>query len=246
MAVRAGRAGGDDGVVRTAQLVADRDMAGGEIDEATGNEEGRQAARTLVAQRVAAFDDAIEAADAGADENTGGALVVIRLRMPVGIGQRHFGSGNGIDDIGIDLALLLGLHPLVDIVGAVGAVADRNAAGDLGGQVFHFEFGNAAGAVSTGQQALPCDFRATTKGDTMPVPVMTTRLIVSVPPLPCCRTGADTAAHAAGALPSRPCRCRRKRAGPSTLELRFLSTANKARQARLFDFSLKKFRRSVS
>ena len=43
--MRAGRAGGDHRVVRALEAVADRDMAGGEIDQARRDEEGRKPAR---------------------------------------------------------------------------------------------------------------------------------------------------------------------------------------------------------
>ncbi len=43
--VRAGCTGRDDRVVRPAQLVLDRHMAGGQIDETARNEEGRNTAR---------------------------------------------------------------------------------------------------------------------------------------------------------------------------------------------------------
>jgi len=83
----AGGAGGDDRVIGTAQLVADGYLARGQIDQSTGNEKRRQATGALVAQDVAGLDDAFDAADAGADQNAGGTLVVIGLRMPAGIVQ---------------------------------------------------------------------------------------------------------------------------------------------------------------
>ena len=49
--VRAGRAGRDDGVVGALELVLDRDVAGGEIDQAARNEERADAARALFLQQ---------------------------------------------------------------------------------------------------------------------------------------------------------------------------------------------------
>lgn len=142
-------------MIGSAQLVADRDLAGDEVDQAAGNEERGDTARALVAQGVTRLDDAFDAADAGADQHAGGDLVLIGFRMPAGIGKRHVGGGHAVDDEGIDLALLLWLHPLIDIEGAVGAITDRNTTGDLGGKVVDLEFGDEAGAVLTGKQPGP-------------------------------------------------------------------------------------------
>ena len=84
--------------------------------------------------------DAADAADAGADQHAGGALVLVGLRASSRqSSQRLRGGRHGIDDEGIDLALLLGLHPLVGVEGAVGAVAARDLAGDLAGEVVDLE-----------------------------------------------------------------------------------------------------------
>ncbi len=62
-------------------------------------------------------------------------LLVIGLRFPAGIGERLRRSGHRIDDIIIDLALLLRLHPLIGIEAAVGTVAARHLHGDLAGEI---------------------------------------------------------------------------------------------------------------
>ena len=58
-----------------------------------------------------------------------------RGRLPAGIVERLRGRAHREDDEVVDLALLLRLHPLVGIEGAVGAVAARDLAGDLGRQI---------------------------------------------------------------------------------------------------------------
>jgi hypothetical protein len=161
--VRAGGTGRDDGMVRAAQLVLDGHLAGSEVDQAAGNEEGRDAARTLVAQRIAGLDDAFEAADAGADEHAGRDLVLVGLRMPAGVGKRHVGRRHRIDDERVDLALFLGLHPLVGIIGAAGAVAERNGTGNLCGEVLDLEGGHPGGAATAFEKPGPGDFGATAK-----------------------------------------------------------------------------------
>jgi hypothetical protein len=129
----------------------DGHIAAGEVDEAAGDEEGRDAARAALDEGRRGLVDAADAADAGADQHAGGALVLIRLGLPAGIAKRHRGRRHGIDDEGVDLALLLRLHPLVGVEGAVGAVATRDLAGDLTGQVIDLEIRDLAGA------ALPLD-----------------------------------------------------------------------------------------
>ncbi len=121
------------------QAVLDRDLAGGEVDQAAGNEERADAARAAVAQRVAGLVDACDAADAGADEDAGAIWSSSRLRLPAGVGERLVGRGHRIDDEGVDLALFLRLHPVVGVEGAVGPVAARQLAGDLAGQVVDLE-----------------------------------------------------------------------------------------------------------
>ena len=53
--------------------------------------------------------------------------------------QRLRGGRHRVDDERIDLALVLGLHPLVGVEGAVGAVAARDLAGDLAGEIVDLE-----------------------------------------------------------------------------------------------------------
>lgn len=142
-------------MVRSAQLVADGDLAGNEVDQTAGNEEWRNAARTLVAQRITRLDNAFQTTNAGTDQNACRDLVLVRFGMPTGIGKRHVGGGHAIKDERIDLALFFDFHPVVGIEGAVGAIADGNAAGDLGWQVFDFEFSHADGRHSGRPAAAP-------------------------------------------------------------------------------------------
>src|SRR6185312_14894047 len=64
------------------------------------------------------------------------------------------------DDEVVDLALLFRLHPLVGIVGAVRAVAARDHAGDLGGDVGDLEGIDLLGAALALDQARPGRFDA--------------------------------------------------------------------------------------
>ena len=90
-------------------------------------------------QRDAGLDDAADAADARADQHAGRVLVFVALRLPAGTRERLVGGGHREDDEVVDLALLLRLHREVGIEGAVGAVAARDHAGDLAGQIVDLE-----------------------------------------------------------------------------------------------------------
>ena len=99
----------------------------------------RNPARPFFLQHQRRLGNALDAADAGADHDAGSALVFVRCGAPAGILYRLLGRGHRIDDEVIDLALFLRLHPLVWIVGAVGAVAARDDAGDLAWKIRYLE-----------------------------------------------------------------------------------------------------------
>ncbi len=124
--MRARRAGRYDRMIGAAQLVPDRDLARGKVDQAAGNEERGNAARAAVAQRIAGFNDPFEPADSGADQHAGRDLVIVAFGMPVGIRKRHVGCRDRIGDERIDLALLLRLQPLIGIEASIAAVAKRD------------------------------------------------------------------------------------------------------------------------
>src|SRR5476651_1665944 len=92
-------------------------------------------ARTFFMQIDRRLGDALDAANAGADQHAGHGLIFVTGRPPAGVVERLARRAHGIDDELIDLALLLGLHPLVGIEGGVAAVAARHAASDLAGDV---------------------------------------------------------------------------------------------------------------
>ncbi len=153
--MRAGRAGGDDRVVGTLQLVPDRHVAGGEIDETPRNKEWADATRAFFLQQDRRFGDAGQATDARADEYAGPLLLIGRVGDVAGIGDRLLGRRHRVDDEVVDLALLLRLHPIVGIELAVLLGAARNEAGHLTGQIADLELLDAARAVGAGKQRLP-------------------------------------------------------------------------------------------
>src|SRR5262245_4442375 len=153
--MRAGRAGGDHRVVGAFEAVLDRHIAGRELDDAAGHEERRHAPRSALFEHHTGIGDAARAADAGADEHAGDDLVIVALRFPAGVVERLLGRAHRIDDELVDLALLLWLHPLVAVVGAVGAVAARDLSGDARGQVGHVDALDARHPALPGGETLP-------------------------------------------------------------------------------------------
>ena len=155
-------------------------MSADEIDQPAGNEERRDAARPLFVQGDRGVVDAAEAADAGADQHAGLDLLLVGLGRPVGVVERLGRGGARVDDEIVDLALLLGLHPVVGIEG-VGRVAARHLRGDLAGEVGDVEIldpGRApirrpAGAATSPRRRRPA-------ASPCPSPVTTTRLMRSI------------------------------------------------------------------
>ncbi|MDH6635747.1 UNVERIFIED_ORG: hypothetical protein M2438_000922 [Methylobacterium sp. SuP10 SLI 274] len=142
-------------MIRALQPMLDRNLPRGEVNDSAGNEEGRDAPRTLLVEGHGGVVDRADAADARTDQDAAGLLIRVGFRMPVGIVERLAGSGHGIDDERIDLALLLGLHPQIGIEGAVGAVAEGQRAGDPAREVVGLERGDRGGSAVTGDEAAP-------------------------------------------------------------------------------------------
>src|SRR5206468_9423892 len=67
--------------------VLDRDIARREVDQTSGDEEGRHLPRTALLQENRGVGDARQAADAGADQGAGGTAVLFRRRVPIEIGR---------------------------------------------------------------------------------------------------------------------------------------------------------------
>ena len=153
--MRAGRTGGDHGVVGALEAELDGDEAGSKIDDASRHEERRDPARALFAQRDRRVGDALDAADAGADQNAGPGLILVALRFPGCVVERLARRAHAENDELVDLALIFRLHPLIGIIGAVGAIAARNAAGDLAGNIGNVERVDPLCAALTLEQTFP-------------------------------------------------------------------------------------------
>ena len=73
--------------------------------------------------------NSLKATDTGADQDAGASLLFVGFRLETGISHRLIGSCHGVDDEVVDLALFLGLHPVVRIEAAIAPVPARNLAG---------------------------------------------------------------------------------------------------------------------
>ena len=78
--MRAGRAGGDHRMIRPLQAELDRHKAGGQIDDAAGDEERGDAARPLLVHGDGSLGNAFDATDARADQHAGRRLFILGLR----------------------------------------------------------------------------------------------------------------------------------------------------------------------
>src|SRR5690606_30924306 len=131
------RAGGDDGMVRTLQSMADRYMAGSKVDDLAGDEERADSARPALLQQQGILGDAVDAADARTDHHARRPAILVSRRAPAGIRYGQFGGGDGIGDEVADLALFLGLKEIVRLERAIALARDRRR--NLGRQVRDLE-----------------------------------------------------------------------------------------------------------
>src|SRR5437660_1785834 len=142
-------------MVRSLEAELNRHITGGEIDDAARDEERRDAARALLLQGDRGIGNPLDAADAGSDHHAGGDLVFIARRLPAGMFDRLARRAHRVDDEVIDPALLLRLHPLIGIVGAVRAVAARNGACDFRREILDVECLDSARSALAREQTLP-------------------------------------------------------------------------------------------
>ena len=147
-------------MVRPLEPELDRHVARREVDQAPGDEERRHPARPLLFEHDRGLGNAFDAADARPDEHARRDPVLVILGPPAGVVERLPGGAHRIGDEIVDLALLLGRHPLIGIVAAVGPVAARNDAGDLGGQIGDVEALDLARAAFAGEQSMPARIHA--------------------------------------------------------------------------------------
>src|SRR5262245_44056418 len=159
----AGRTGRDHGMVGALETMFDRHVSRGQIDEAPWNKEGTDAPRSLFLEENGGLGDAVKAADAGPDQDAGAFLLMAAIGPPTRVLDRLGGGGHAIDNKVVDLALLLGLHPVVGIELALRQGATRDETRYLAAEVADVEFLVPARSVLARNQALPTRLDAATK-----------------------------------------------------------------------------------
>ena len=87
----AGRAGGHNRVIRPLEVVPDRDLARGEVDQRRWNEEWAYPPRSLLFEFNRGIGDGRQAANSRADVHAGTPLTFFILRRPARIGDRLVG-----------------------------------------------------------------------------------------------------------------------------------------------------------
>jgi hypothetical protein len=153
--VRSGGASGHHGVVRALEAMLDGDHARDQVDQRAGNEERADPARALLGQQQRGRLDGRQATDAGADQHAGAVAVVFGLRLPAGVLHGHIGGCHAKADEGVAAALLLRVHVVVNVEGAVGAVAFLDLAADAAGHVGHVIAGDLACTGLAGENVGP-------------------------------------------------------------------------------------------
>ena len=133
--MRAGGAGGDNGMVEPSEAVFDRHLARRQVDQSRGNEERADATGPAILQDQRRLVDGAEAADAGADHHAGTVAAFIVLRLPAGILDRLLGRRHREDDELVDLPLVLREHVEIGVEEAARLVALGDFARDLGRKV---------------------------------------------------------------------------------------------------------------
>ena len=116
------------------QAVPDRDVAGGQVDQAPGNEERADAARPLLLQQQRRSRRCRSSPPMPEPISTPvrSCFSCVSAFQPASF-DRLLGGGHGVDDEIVDLALLLRLHPVVGIELALG-LAGRAARSSRSGR----------------------------------------------------------------------------------------------------------------
>ncbi len=137
-------------------------MAGGQVDQGRGNEEGAHAPRPLLVQLQRRLFDGAEAADSRADDDARALARSLVLGRPASVAHRLVGGGDRVQNEVVDPAAVLGGHHLVRVEGtldvrpaAPASIDARDLAGHLAGVVARIEGRDAARARTALEDTLP-------------------------------------------------------------------------------------------
>src|SRR5689334_6048420 len=109
-------------MVRSFETKANGGVPRNEVDQPAGDEKRRDLPRALFVQDDRGFGNAVQAANAGADQNSGCLPVVFGFRLPSGIVHRLLSGGKAVGDEMIYPTLLLRFQPAVGVEGTVRSV----------------------------------------------------------------------------------------------------------------------------
>ena len=151
-------------MVRALEAEPDRHLTGNEVDQRPGDKERRYAPRPPLLDQDSGVGNGTQPTDARPDHDARAFQGFAIGRRPAGILHRLLGGSHAVDDEVIDLALFLGLHPVVRIERSVRPIAPGHLAGIGCRQVAGVEALDRSGARLAGQQALPRGFNARCQG----------------------------------------------------------------------------------
>ena len=161
--VRTGGAGGDDRVVRSLEAVLDGNLAGDQVDQRRGNEEGTHSTRSPLLKHERGLVDGLETTDAGADHDAGPGQTFLVLRHPARILDRLLGGRESEHDELVELPLLLGRKVAVHIEVAVCLVALGHLTRDSRREIGRIESLDGANARLRRHEAAPVRVDAVTQ-----------------------------------------------------------------------------------
>ncbi len=113
-------------MVRPLEAELDRDLTRDQVDQRAGDKERRHAAWALLFNQQSGFCDRVQAANTRTNHHAGPFKRIYIFRHPVGIFDSHLRSSQTKQDKFVNLAAILGGHPVVGIEGPVGAIAIRH------------------------------------------------------------------------------------------------------------------------
>src|SRR5712691_7418423 len=109
-------------MVRPLEAVRDRHVACCHVDDPPGYEERRDPPGSALLQGDSGVGNPLHTTDTGTDSDARRDLVVIGRGVPAGVIERLTRGTHCVEDEIVDLALLLGFHPLVGVEAAVATV----------------------------------------------------------------------------------------------------------------------------
>src|SRR6516164_842038 len=168
--MRAGRASGHDRLVWPGEAVANRHMAGGQIDQIGGDEKRRKSAGAALMQRQCAVRYPRKTTDPGADHDAGPLTRLFVVRDPTRILDGLRGCRQRIDDKPVHLALVFGRNPIIRVKQPFGGIAAGNLGSNPHRKIGDLERLDRADARRARDNSRPVSLQSNTEGRHEPHP----------------------------------------------------------------------------